>query len=93
MRPLQYLFSVGLFDDGHCDKCEVYLIVVLTDVDLIIIDVECLSTFPCAFILFHLVSAIYFLKLGPVWNSFAMIYSRTSLEGRCHLKPCWTSDY
>ena len=53
------------------------------------------SIFPCAFIILYLVSIVYVLKLAletcPVWYSFLMIYPRTFLEGRCHLKPWWTS--
>ena len=42
-HPLRYLFFVDLFDDGHCDQCEVIPTVVSTGIDLIIIDVEYLS--------------------------------------------------
>ena len=43
VHPLWYLFFVDLFDDGHCDQCEVIPIVVLIGIDLIIIDVGYLS--------------------------------------------------
>ena len=65
-----------------------YLTVVLLGIDLMTIYGEYLSS---AFIILHL-NCEYnlplesgFLKLGPVRNSFMMIYARTLLEGRCHL--------
>ena len=71
-RPLQYLFFVDLFDDGHCGQCEV---ITHCSFDLIIIDVEYLSMYfyyfmPCEY---NLPLETGFLKLGPVWNSFLMI--------------------
>ena len=62
---------------------------------LIITDVEylpmCFCYFtPCEYNL-SLESA--FLKVGPVRNSFPMIYPETFLEGRCHLQPCQTLGY
>ena len=64
------------------------LIEVLIGIDLIIIDMEylpiCFYYFtPCEY---SLPLETGFLKLGPVWNSFAMIFPRRFLEGRCHIK-------
>ena len=64
------------------------LIEVLIGIDLIIIDMEylpiCFYYFtPCEY---NLPLETGFLKLGPVWNSFAMIFPWRFLVGRCHFK-------
>ena len=38
------------------------------------------SILSCAFIILYLMSTIYLLKLGPVWNSFLITYPRTFLR-------------
>ena len=45
------------------------------------------SIFPCALIILCLMSTIYLLKLGAVWNSF-LTFPRTFPE-RCHFQPVW----
>ena len=39
-RPLQHLFFVDFFDDGHSDLCEVVPIIVVICISLTISDVE-----------------------------------------------------
>ena len=43
VHSVWYLFFVDLFDDGHCDQCEVIPHCSLIGIDLIIADVEYLS--------------------------------------------------
>ena len=43
VHPLQYLFFVDLFDNGHCDQCKVIPHCSLIGIDLIITGVEYLS--------------------------------------------------
>ena len=62
------LFFVDLFNDGHCDQCEVIPYCSLIGIDLIINDVEYLSMCFYYFIPneYNLPLETDFLKLGPV---------------------------
>ena len=73
-----------------------WYLIVLFGIDLIITDVDYLSMHFYYYFTScesNLPLQSGFLKVGPVWNFFPMIYPRTFLEGRCHLQPSQTWDY
>ena len=84
------LFLVDLFNDGHCDQCEVISYCSLIGIDLIITDVEYLSM--C---FYYFIPYEYNLPLEtwPCLEFFSPNLPQDILEGRCRLQPRQTCDH